>query len=567
MIYLMTETLNVNNQKYYFYNSVTPQVLIDNFKINNWTFTEDNYRINNDILRIKADPHSSGDFSYANGAQVHTVVHTIPSQAYYRVYNVTGYICQSNYVLFNLKLDLWHTYIGWASYIKNVRVTKCTRDLLKSTQHMGFYDNPQQALKSPVYTNVDYTSLINTGVHIPFDSNAKVKLKNLAVVFALKYNTYESNSGSVSRVQMFGFNLEDLVASYVGIVDSDTCFAQTDLLQMIIDTIAGIYTINRQTALNTYEDFSASVIGAWLIDAELINLVNQPSDYQTLFVRSKNSYKFSVGGTWSNQLLAPQIVTPANRERVFNITTVKQDANKQIYFGTKYNNLRIIKNVGTAQVVIKCIVNSSEIKIMAIQGENQEDITSAFALTLTTLDGDVNNAKDAMEKLTSALAIVGSLGTAIVGAISGNGLVAAGGVLSATAQATKFAESFMQRRLGGIGKVGDAYITYYNGTKVTRTYTDLYLNNPYNICKIEDDTTGIDNLAYYGLTYDYTVSNLYSIFSASRIETTVDDFDFLQCTDMTFDTINIPLDAQEYIRKKLCEGIRCKTLSTPTPTP
>ena len=565
MIYLLTETLNCNNQKYYCYSTSTPQVLIDNFKINNWTFTEDNYRINNNILRVKADPHSSGDFSYANGAQVHSVVHKIASQSYYRVYNVVSYICQSNEVIFTLSLDLWHTYIGWAQYIKNVRVSRSTRDLVNGSKHMGFYNNPQQALKAPAYTNVDYLSLINTGVHIPFDSNAKVKLKNLAVIFALKYNTFENSSGSVSRVQLFGFNLEDLIASYVGIVDSDACFAQSDLYQVISDTIAGIYTVNRQTGINTYDDFTASVIGAWIIDAELVNLVDQPSDYQTLFVRSKNSYKFSVGGTWSNQLLAPQIVTPANRERTFTITTAKADATKQILFGAKYNNLRIVKNVGSADVIIKCIVNSSEIKILAIQGENQEDITSAFALTLTTIDGDVNNAKESLEKVTGALSIVGSLGTAIVGAVSGNALVAAGGVLATGAQVAKFAQSFMQRRSGAISNVGDAYITYYNGLKISRTYTDLYLNNPYMICKIEDDTTGTNDLAYYGLTYDYTIANLNSLFSATNIETTVDGFDFIQCTDMTFDTINIPPNAQEYIKQKLCEGIRLKQLSTPTP--
>ena len=97
MIYLLTETLNCNNQKFYYYTSIN--TLINNFAISNWQITDDNYRINENILRVYAKPASSGDFSYANAPQVHSVIHTVTQTVgtFTRVYNVTGFVVKSDF--------------------------------------------------------------------------------------------------------------------------------------------------------------------------------------------------------------------------------------------------------------------------------------------------------------------------------------------------------------------------------------------------------------------------------------------------------------------------------------
>ena len=366
-------------------------------------------------------------------------------------------------------------------------------------------------------------------------------------------------------MQLFGFNLWDLAYDYVLNVDSDTAFNVTDLFNMVVDTISGIYCINRKTGVNTYEDFDASIVGAWIVDSELIELEAQPSGYQTIFVRSKNSYNFTNAGNWSNVLLEPKVVKPMSRVvnpyRTFSVTVNTSHAGSQMMLGTRYNNLNLIKQFGTTSVDIKCIVNSAEIKVIAQQGENEEDITSAFALTLTNIDGNVNEAKRYVERIGQGIGLAGSIGTMVGGAISGNGMAVAGGVISLATQATKVADSLLVRRMGQLSKLGDAYVTYYTPITVQRNPDNLYLLNPYALVEAIDLTTRDELVTRYGLSYDTTISTLASIFNYANAVNPIDTFDYLQAVDMTIDSINIPPNAEDFIRAKLNEGIRVKLLT------
>ena len=96
---------------------------------------------------------------------------------------------------------------------------------------------------------------------------------------------------------------------------------------------------------------------------------------------------------------------------------------------------------------------------------------------------------------------------------------------------------------------------------------DIYeINNPYYAVIITDDTTNNKDLEYYGLIYQTTVADLATLFTFRNASTgntgsadTVDGFDYLKCSDLTF-TGNIPNEAQEFIYNKLLQGIRIKNI-------
>ena len=544
MIHLLNEALNANNQHYYLAGSVT--IFTNYFSSQDVQITEDNYRLNNNILRVGF----TENFTLSTAINKHTVVHVLDS--YQRVYNVINYEIQSGYIIYYLAVDLWHTYLPSANP-QNLIVKKCTRNL-----GGGFYAIPNQPNEAPSFSNIPVyhgTTLITSGTN-----NEYIDISYLTLVLAIKYNTYESQSGAVSTVRLFGFNLKtltDLLSSANG---------YPTVAQYIEDLVGGIYQENTyvpnvQTPSSTHK---AEVVNAWIIENDGLTLEPQTyGDYEKKFV-THTSYT-----NLNDKELSCVSVVVGTKVRKLKYTTAPH---KSFYVGTKYNNIPAINNYNTSpaqsEIEIHYITGYDTMRVLAVQGDNQVDITSAFSMGLTQVNGDISLQRQILDQMSNTLPIIASAGTIGVGVMTQNPVAIGGGILSMANSVTNYAKAQLPQHMGNIVRAGDALTTYFNSNTRCGLIAASALN-PYFVISVNDTSTGGYELDYYGLNYDVKLSQLLALENTTLyplVRTTViDNNDYIQCSDLTLSG-NIPKEAAEFIYAKLINGIRFSCIPTPTPS-
>lgn len=547
MIYLINEALNVNDQRYY-YGSVASLLLQYTGAT---TVTEDNYRLNNNELKIAI----SDTFTIANAVAVNTVIQTLGANAEYkRVYNVISYVIQSGYVFYQLKIDLWHTYAYIASP-ENLRVSRCTRDLTVNNVHLGFYPTPKQPLVNPTFTPLaiyDASGQVKyTGD--PSNGNTYFNAEKLYLIMALKFNTFQDQSGAVSCVRLYAMNVKTLLTKTQG---TDYILLTADVL--LQEFLNGIYESRTYVSGNLSTTVKAEIVNAWIIETDLLDLDTNAVSATTV---RKFVTRTSLSG-WYDHEFTPYPVLASTNSREIEFET----APHKIYcVGTKFNNIQVTASVKDPIVEIRAIAGADTVKVFAVQGDNQVEITTAFSLNLTQVNGDISLQRQQLDQLQNTLPMIASMGTIAVGAMSYNPVAIGGGILSLANSATRYAEAQLPQRMGNLVRSGDAITTYCeNGIYAYIGYSPFtqVLRNPYYLIEYEDELTSLDEVKNYGVNYDLTLSTLSSLNTYSYIVTggAVDGFDYLQCSDMTFSG-SVPAEAQEYIFNKLLAGIRIKILT------
>ncbi len=558
MIYLLTETLNVNNQKYYY---CTMQDLINNFASNQtgYQLTEDNYRLNNNILRVQA--YSDMDLSHftiGNAHTVHSVIHVIPNTVYKRVYNVTGYEIQSGYAEFTLKLDLWHTYIEFAN-IHNLHVTRCTRDILQNSKHVGYFSDPIEAMQKPQYEHLVIKSITNPSITLSYgNNNEKMKDSDFMLVIAIKYNVKELQSGALTNTRLFALNLHTVFDT----IKSD--YPQSLKINALEDFLSGIYKMATHDTPPQYTD--CQPVGAWIIEKELVKYEIQSGlGYDMLDVTSNIKGLHDVTVT-SYRVLA------SNLTRTLTYTNIK---NSNVYLGLMHNNIKISNIKGADQVAVNLhfVIGADDVKVLLIEGDKQINITSGFAVNFTTVEGDIRNERQVVDELQNTMPLLASMVSMGAGIATQNPMLVATSVVGMANTMVSNEQKALTKHIGSLIKAGDATTNFFKGAIYLQNPAipdlDVYeLNNPYYAIIITDTTTNNKEVEYYGLTYQTTVADFATLFTFNNASTgnagsadTVDGFDFLQLSDMTF-TGNIPNEAQEYIYNKLRQGIRIKRNGT-----
>lgn len=550
MLYLFNDSLNVNNQKY-LYESVASMITHYSAIATTKQFTDDNYRINNNELKIAI----SETFTIADAVSKNTVIHTLGETAEYkRVYNVIRYRIQSGYIYYDLAVDLWHTYIYEAD-VRNLRVIRSTRDIKLVNVSKGFYASPKQPLQTPTYTPLELYSISDPTTKITSGDNDEfIGASNLVLIIALKYNTYQTSDSAVSTVKLFGLNIGDICNAWINDVTGTDQTLGT-MKDMLLQLVGGIY---KATFTTSSTDTKCQVLNAWIVESECVQL--SPQYVHPISFTTRTTFT-----GWTDKTFTPQEVTPNEASRIIEYEGKK---NSNLYFGTKYTNIKSAnKYYLYNEIEIRYIVGSNDIKVLAIEGENQVDITQAFALNITTVEGDATTQRLILTQIENTLPIIASAGTIAVGAMSYNPVAVGGGILSMANSLTKFAETQLPQKTGNVIKAGDAVTTFmaYDYSKAICLANNKKFTNPYYCIEIADDITSIDELEYYGLVYDITIDYITELFSFNDASTksavigTVDGYDYLQCSDLTFNG-NIPKEAQEYIFSKLLGGIRIKEL-------
>jgi len=543
MIHLLNETLNVNNQRYY-YGSINSLLL--HFSSEDVTFTEDNYRLNNNILRIGF----TETFTEAIAMGKNTVV--LVNGTIERVYNVISYVIQSGYILYTLQVDLWHTY-AYGGNLSNLRVCRSTRVITQAGEYVGFYPSAKQCLKSPTYKPIEIKSIVD-GTVITSAYDVDIAPSKISIVMAIKHNTFQDQDGATSVVNLFGIPLDTVLAKPTSAIEG----VFLSIARVIQEFVNGIYECRHYVNGTLSSSFKAQLVNAWLIDNECIESVFGADTHVVL----KFATKTSISGMTDYEF-KPAMISSGTHARIL---TYAAKPHTKVYIGTKYNNLELapVYNYNEdTEVEIRYVAGNDTMSVYAIQGDNQVDITSAFTLNIVQVDGDITLQRQILSQFQNTLPIIASAGTIGVGIMTQNPVAIGGGILSLANSASKYAEAQLPQHMGNIVRGGDAISTFCENSPYV--YVGGKPRNPYYIIEIEDDKTAQDELKYYGLVYDTTIALLSSlntyndVTSGTTTAGTVDGFDYLQCTDLTF-TGNAPKEAQEFIYNKLIAGIRIKVL-------
>ena len=530
MLYLYKNITPNTDDKHYCFNN--PSVFINALTSNLVkSVSLDNYRINTNIIKIALDntlTESIADMlTYA--IDVHENNGTI---TYFRCYHVDRINIQSGYVILYCSVDLWASYFHKATF-NNFVVTRCNRNVGK-----GILDEIKGTRGAPTRTYcATYGSLDGPSI-----ANQLMTRNLVYIVFALKYNIAQNIAGAVDRVGLFAFNLQDLVQRlYNAQSDNDInkpYYAMVNPVELAMDVVSGIYGIVGRNMWGS-ATLNAVVIGAWFSDN--IGAVEATN----VTIKSKPNWN-----NFTDITIIPYEVALVEKTKTL---TIVNDFNKQLYVGTMQNGLKLQRTTeATIDVTIKTIPSNDKLTIIAYQGDNQQDITDAFSVTLGTTDGDVTAEREALEVVKTSIKFFGA-GLAIAKGGSAGGLAGVIALQGATSVVANDLE-----RSGHIGNMisgGDGAIAYYRiatgNTGNPAGAIAFPITNPYVINGFDSVNDENANVRLYGAMFS-ELTTLTHVFTCSLMGTGSNNDTFIRA-NCSVD--NIPNEASEYIKSKLQSGI------------
>ena len=503
-------TPNQDNGKHYMFNSVAlymqalQQHLLTTVDLNN-------YRINSNVAKL-------GLSSLLTQENYDTVTYLIDYDEvtkYFRCYTVLRATLDSN-ITYALEVDLWATFIKDCDFSK-VHITRCNRQL----NEYGIYDEPQSTEQNFTFTPVAPTQS-------SWLSSDKVfaDINSIYIVVLIQYNSAQAVFGSDK------ISTTKLVARRLGDFNEIATVLDTDLIAAAIQVIGGIYKVNGS---------DAQVIEAYLLPSLLISV--------SLFDKIKATYKISLfeddPATATGDFDLYEVEPSRNLNLVFeNLPT---NPNYIYYFGTINGGIKLkkyTKNTDGITAYIRSFIGKTTVKIIALQGEEQKDITEDFKITLTTSASVTTSIRE----LTSILPSVINDITNVAKETKKGDLLSAGayGVNSIISQFDT--KKGFNKAIGS----GDATVIYYTGSS-----GNYSLYNPFVVTKYLSVNDANKHANMYGATFDYFASNGNAV--------TVFDFDsttLLGNGDITdtyiiasCDIDGVPLEAHNEIGRKLSAGI------------
>lgn len=513
------------------------------------SITLDNYRINSNVIKIAIDTDITE-------AVADTITYAIDEReengtiTYFRCYHVNRINIQSGFVILYCSVDLWASYFYKAS-ISNLVVTRCNRSI-----GTGLLDD---IAGTKGELSRSYCAVSG---HTSGDNNELWNNDDVYIVFALKFNVKQNSDGAIARIRLFAFNMRTIRQTYYNLADTaigrhedpdthesisnDPMALYTASIQNPIelakDLISGIYGIVGYNGFNFQTTLNAVVLGAWFING----------------IGAVGNSNTTIASYWHRQYandiqLHPLEVLDAETTTTLNITN---DFNKQFYVGTLRNGLKLERTTdATIQVVIKVITSTDKLTIIAYQGDTQTDITSAFAITIGTTDGDISAERALLSAFETSTKIIGSSFAMVKGVMSGSAFATATGILGLTNAVGDAVSKSRSNHIGAQISGGDgsiAFNRYYGGDYDNPQNNALIpLKNPYVIngyTSINDEKA---NVRLFGAKFS-ELTTFASVFNASLMGTGTLTDTYLQATCKVD---NIPTDASDLIKSRLGGGV------------
>ena len=389
MIYLFENITpnHANNLHYYFKSELQ---YVQALGTPYMTFEEDNYLLNGNTLSIRlpysTDTEEVSYIAWNNGGV-------------WRFYHVTDAFYQSGYTIFELRLDIWATYIHEAN-ISRIHVNRSNKLV-----GVGLYDN------IPITHTRSFARL-----------GEEFEATDLAIVYVVAFAT------GVSSI------LVNNAGTYLGVyaqeIEEDEDKPEgMPLLDWWLSLVSGIHSV-----ASTLATLDANVLKAYIV----------PKNY--LAIKSGTVPIFNTKTTSFNGTLTPTFeVAPFVFPVIFSFDI---DPNFKYYVGTKYAGLEVARLAGeSVSVIYNFMVKQDGLQVLIQHGDKMLDITSAFQVGLTSNDGNFTTS----QQIAATLRTLGSV-SANVGAIAAGGAGAEMGALNITsAMAGLFKEGNARYTQGGDG--------------------------------------------------------------------------------------------------------------------
>lgn len=440
MIYLYKNKLpNYAENTHVFFNDVNDFVayLGDAFL----QFSEDRYTINGNIAEVELPAVTDVDdvtyIAWNNGGA-------------WRFFFVRSAVYQSGFAIFTLDVDLWATHIARAT-LSNIRVTRCNRNV-----GVGVYD--------PIPSSVGREYLrLGDGINV----------HDLAVVYVVVFATGVSsilvnNAGTSMGVFVQEMNDDDLPEG-------------KNLFDWWLELVSGIYS-----AQATIGDLDANVIKAYIVPKNVLSIRSG-----TVPVFKVKTPSFS--GTLTPSYEAAPFIFPVRFD-------VDIDPNKKYFVGTKHAGVELVRTTQPTKVFYNYIVKQDGLQVIVQQGDRMLDITDAFAVGLTSNDGNFT----ATERVARTLQVVGGIASGAFQIMQGgSGYVT--GALTAANALTSVIEQGNARYAQG----GDGVSTF--------RLSSVAVQSPYFMQTNESINNEAANARLYGAVFNEQVINIDNIFNASLL--------------------------------------------------
>lgn len=460
--------------------------------------TSDNYRINAGSIKIAPNT----DITEANYKTVTYVYNDLDNT----FYTVKRCELQCGYIIYEVEVDFWGTYIAVATY-DSLNVLRCNRRL-----GVGLYDQ------------IRATNTIST-VNIPSPDYPTgyplfYTLSNVYIVFALTYNVEQTVFGATSATGLYGINVKTLYDLYV----AGGGDANENAIDIAVAVVGGIYGVEATNGYGHATTNDAKVTKAYIMDKTMIS----PYANNVVTITSKSMY-----GSWTaGHGIAVDFIDADVKTKSISIDN---DPDYNFYLGTTNKGLKLIRTTETTLTgVYKCITSNNELCITVQQGDNQTDITSEYEVTLTLNDGDVTN----LSAIKTALSMTLKTGQA----------VASKGVAGIATLAPEVINLMGQHYYGSQIGNGDGVINVRRAGIAT-----LYLGAkyPYGYVKCKSVNDEQENAKKKGAFFDAYISSLDDVFTKSLLYGS----DIPTYIQANASITNIPLVASNDIKGKLAGGV------------
>ena len=476
MVYLYKNKLpNYAENTHVFYNDVNDFVAyLGNALLQ---FSEDRYTINGNIAEVQlpavADLDDVTYIAWNNSGA-------------WRFFFVRSAVYQSGYAIFTLEVDLWATHISRAT-LSNLRVTRCNRNI-----GVGVYDS------IPATMGREFPRL-----------GDDINVNDLAVVYVVAFATGVSSILVNNAGTSIGVFVQEMN-------DDDDLPEGKKLFDWWIELVSGIFA-----AEATVGDLDANVLKAYIVPKNVLLIKSG-----TVPVFKVKTPSFS--GTITPSYEAAPFIFPVRFE-------IDIDPNKKYFAGTKHAGVELVRTTQPTTVFYNFIVKQDGLQVIVQQGDRMLDITDAFAVGLTSNDGNFT----ATERVARTLQIVGGLASGAFQIMQGgSGYVT--GALTAANALTSVVEKGNARYAQG----GDGISTFRAPLGVAQS--------PYYMQTNESINNEAANARLYGASFNQQVESLDDIFAADLLGTgTLTDTYF--AAEVRVD--GIPTDARDVISAAIRGGI------------
>lgn len=467
------------------------------------------FRINGGVVSIKIDT----TITLANYKNVTYIINEYDGVCYHVVEATT----QSEYIIYNISVDYWGTYIAQAT-INNLHITRCNRNV-----GVGEYDEIS-VTDTNTYNRFEMTAAEKQG------GLNYYKLANVYIVAAISVNVKQGGSYSVTASKLYAWNVKELYDD-LKTLDAQT-FEHLNGIVGALSVVAGIHD-----AVGSWgTGVDATVTRVWIIDEALLYGAQASNKWHSgVEFKSRSYFKPS-----TDIVTEPYEVFYQSCEKSFTLTI---DPNKNYYVGNLYNGLRLNRITDTATIVYKSFIKNDTIEVVVKQGENEKDITDLFETQVTTNEGDFTQL--------SGIKHILNVGVQSLAAVATSNPAAAVGAF-ATAISPLLSKKPQGHRIGN----GDGLLTFYALAGNPAAYCSARYPYGYTTAESVDNESKHANVrgAKFNEYTDITTACGATLLGSGTETNTY--------IEGEANVINVPQVAQEVIKSKLATGVYIKKLGS-----